>query len=105
MRNAAIFEFEGKYVRGIMRSVTAGETDDIAEIRDENGKLRWQKTSPVFEKLLTEVIFRSGTVLPIGSSFLMAYGGWSRKWMVVRAVTTKVNRDFIQVAVTAVSLD
>ena len=69
MKDAAVFEFEGKYIRGIMQNVTAGETDDIAEVRDENGKLRWRKTSPVFEKILTEVIFPSGTVLPIGSSF------------------------------------
>ena len=49
MKDAAVFEFEGKYIRGIMRSVTAGEIDDIAEIMDENGKLRWRETAPVFE--------------------------------------------------------
>ena len=103
MKDAAVFEFEGKYIRGIMRSITAGKTDDIAEIRDENGKLRWRKTSPVFEKIMTEVIFPSGTVLPAGSSFSMAYGGRNRRWLVIRSVTAKVNRDFIQVAVTAVS--
>ena len=103
MKDAAVFEFEGKYIRGIMQNVTAGETDDIAEIRDENGKLRWRKTSPVFEEMLTEVIFPSGTVLPIGSSFSMPYGGRARLWLVVRAVTTRVNGEFIQVAVTAVS--
>ena len=103
MRNAVVFEFEGKYIRGIMRNVTAGEIDDIAEIRDENGKLRWRKTAPVFEKVLAEVIFPSGTVLPIGSSFSMAYGGRNRQWLVVRSVTTRVNRDFVQAAVTAVS--
>ena len=103
MRNAAIFEFDGKYVRGIMRSVTAGEIDDIAEIMDENGKLRCRKNSRVFEKILTEVIFPSGTVLPIGSSFSMPYGGRTRQWLVVRVVTTRVNGEFIQFAVTAVS--
>ena len=103
MKDAAVFEFEGKYIRGIMQNVTAGETDDIAEVRDENGKLRWRKTSPVFEKILTEVIFPSGMVLPIGSSFSMPYGGRARLWLVIRAVTTRVNGEFVQIAVTAVS--
>ena len=103
MNDAAVFEFGGKHIRGIMRNVTAGEIDDIAEIQDENGKLRWRKTSPVFEKIVTEVIFPSGTVLPAGSFFSMPSGGRNRQWLVIRSVTTRVNRDFIQVTVTAVS--
>ena len=103
MKDAAVFEFEGKYIRGIMRNVTAREIDDIAEIRDENGKFRWRKTSPVLDKIVAEVIFPSGTVLPIGSSFSMPYGGRARLWLVIRAVTTKVNGEFIQIAVTAVA--
>ena len=105
MKDAAVFEFKGKYIRGIMRNVTEGEIDDIAEILDENGKLRWQKTSPVFEKTVMEVIFPSGTVLPIGSFFSMPSGGRLRQWMVVRAVAARVNRDFIQAAVTAVAVE
>lgn len=105
MKDAAVFEFEGKYIRGIMRNVTAGEMDDIAEIRDESGKLRWRKTSPVFEKIVMEVIFPSGTVLPAGSFFSMPSGVRSRRWLVIRSVSTRVNRDFIQAAVTAVSLE
>ena len=103
MKDAAVFEFEGQHIRGIMRNVTAGEMDDITEIRDENGKLRWRKTSPVFERIVTEVIFPSGTVLPAGSFFSMPSGGRNRQWLVIRSVTTRVNRDFIQVIVTAVS--
>ena len=103
MKDAAVFEFEGKYIRGIMQKVIAGETDDIAEIRDENGKFRWRKTSPVLDKIVAEVIFPSGTVLPTGSSFSMPYGGRTRKWMVVKTATNRVNRDFIQIAVTAVA--
>lgn len=102
MNDAAVFEFEGKHIRGIMRNVTAGVINDIAEIRDENGKLRRKKTSPVLEKLLAEVIFPAGTVLPAGSSFSMSYGGRPRRWLVIRVVTTRVNRDFIQASVTAV---
>ena len=105
MKDAAVFEFKGKYIRGIMRNVTEGEIDDIAEILDENGKLRWQKTSPAFEKIVMEVIFPAGTVLPAGSFFSMPSGGRSRQWLVIRSVTTRVNRDFIQFAVTAVSLE
>ena len=36
MNDAAVFEFEGKHIRGIMRNVTAGVINDIAEIWDEN---------------------------------------------------------------------
>jgi len=103
MNDAAVFEFEGKHIRGIMRNVTAGVINDIAEIRDENGKLRRKKTSPVLEKVLAEVILPAGTVLPAGSVFSMPSGGRIRRWLVIRSVTARVNRDFIQVAVTAVS--
>ena len=75
----------------------------MTDQRDENGKLRCRKTSPVFEKILADVIFPSGTVLPAGSSFSMEYGGRTRLWLVIRAVTTRVNGEFIQAAVTAVS--
>ena len=102
MKDAAVFEFEGKYIRGIMRNVTAGVINDIAEIRDESGKLRRRKTSPVLEKVLAEVILPAGTVLPTGSFLSMPYGGRNRRWLVIRSVTTRVNRDFIQAAVTAV---
>ena len=102
MNDAAVFEFEGKHIRGIMRNVTAGVINDIAEIRDESGKLRRRKTSPILEKVLAEVILPAGTVLPAGSFFSMPYGGRTRRWLVIRSVTTRVNRDFIQAAVTAV---
>lgn len=102
-KNAAFFEIEGHSVCGIIRSIMEEKIDEITETCDENGKIISRQENQISSKIILEMIFPAGTVLPAGSSVSLKYAGRIRQWIVTGTVTIRVNRDFMQAAVTAVS--
>ena len=91
---------------GIVQSAGTSTSAEIAEIRDETGKIILQKAYSKSLERTFEAIFCSGTTPPEAGT-LLTVGSGNNAWsgIVTRSSITKSNRDFTRVTITAVRKD
>ena len=91
---------------GIVQSEGTSGSAEIAEIRDETGKIVLQKAYSTSSEKTIEAIFQSGTTPPAAGS-LLTIGSGNDAWtgIVTKSTITKSNRDFTKVSITATRKD
>lgn len=91
---------------GIVQSSGTNESAEIAEIRDESGKIVFQKAYSKSSEKTFEAIFTTGTTPPAAGT-LLTIGSGNNAWsgIVTRSSITKSNKDFTKVSITAIQKD
>ena len=91
---------------GIVQSEATSGSAEIAEIRDETGRIVLQKAYSTVSEKTIEAVFKSGTTPPAaGSTLTIGSGAGAWSGIVTKSTITKSNRDFTKVSITAVSKD
>ena len=87
---------------GIVQSETSKESAEIAEARNEDGKVFLMKAYSKTSEKTFEALFAAGTTPPeVGKSITV--GSWSG--IVTQATVTRSNTDFTRISITAVRKD
>ena len=91
---------------GIVQSEGTSGSAEIAEIRDETGKIVLQNAYSTASEKTIEAVFKSGTTPPAAGSVL-TIGTGNDAWtgIVTKSSITRSNRDFTKVSITAISKD
>ena len=89
------FGVDAESTIGIVQNAGTSDSAEIAEIRDETGKIVFQKA---YSKT-SEKTSAAGTVLTVGTG----NSAWSG--IVTKSSITKSNRDFTKVSITAIRKD
>ena len=100
------FGVDAESTIGIVQNAGTSDSAEIAEIRDETGKIVLQKAYSKTSEKTFEAIFKAGTTPPAAGTVLTV-GSGNNAWsgIVTKSSITKSNRDFTKVSITAVRKD
>ncbi|MBO4649162.1 MAG: hypothetical protein J5806_13500 [Lentisphaeria bacterium] len=100
------FGVDAESAIGIVQNAGTNDSAEIAEIRDETGKIVFQKAYSKTSEKTFEAIFKAGTTPPAAGTVLTV-GTGNNAWsgIVTKSSITRSNRDFTKVSITAVRKD